>query len=198
MSPEQASGNQLDGRSDLYSLSLVVWFALTGELAISGENTQRVRVKQLTEAVPPIGVRRTDVPAALAAVIDRCAQKDRSARFATAEELVEALDASKLSAADVPSPVRLFAEETNQATLIVAGAVVFDTLLLQNATPNVHSFARTQPLSVAVAGKVSSCSSCSRRPSPFASTSSRISAGSCGRVGLTCRVLARPCSTRRW
>ncbi len=90
MSPEQASGDQLDGRSDLYSLSLVVWFALTGELAISGENTQKVLVKQLTEAVPPIGVRRTDVPL----------------------------------------PVRLFAEEANQATLIVAGAVVFGTLLL--------------------------------------------------------------------
>ena len=53
MSPEQASSDVVDGRSDLYSLGLVALFALTGRPAITGESTQQILVKQLTETPPP-------------------------------------------------------------------------------------------------------------------------------------------------
>ena len=65
MSPEQASGDRVDGRSDLYSLGLVAWYAVTGQLAISGETTQKVLVKQLTETLPPIVSARADLPTPL-------------------------------------------------------------------------------------------------------------------------------------
>ena len=122
MSPEQASGDQVDGRSDLYSLGLVAWYAVTGMLAISGETTQKTLVKQLTETVPPVASARADLPTPLADAIDRLLRKDPVERFATAESLVEAIDAAQLSAPDVPLPVRLF-QQNGKSYVVNAGMV---------------------------------------------------------------------------
>ncbi len=130
MSPEQASGDTIDGRSDLYSLGLVAWFALAGYPAMTGDSISKVLVKQLTESVPPIGQLRADVPALLADVIARCTNKAPEARYATADELVERLDASTLRGADVPLPIRLFAEEASQAGFVLVVAIVIGLLLL--------------------------------------------------------------------
>jgi hypothetical protein len=111
MSPEQATGDHVDGRSDLYALGLVAHAALTGTPPFHGETTQRLLVRQLTEAVPPIRDRRPDVPAALADLIDQCVAKEPSDRLPTAEALVEALDAAQLGAPEVPLPIRLLAQE---------------------------------------------------------------------------------------
>ncbi|MBL0890798.1 MAG: serine/threonine protein kinase [Gemmatimonadaceae bacterium] len=119
MSPEQAAGDDLDGRSDLYSLGLTAWFALTGQSAMLGENTQKVLVKQLTETVPAVSLLRPDVPMALSAIVERCVAKDPAARFASAEALVEALDAASLRGAEVPLPVRLLAQDLSQVSMIV-------------------------------------------------------------------------------
>ncbi len=129
MSPEQASGDDLDGRSDLYSLGLVAWFAATARLAISGESTQKVLVKQLTELVPPVLAERGDLPRALADAIDRCVRKDPAERFASAEELVDTIDVARLSGPEVPLPIRLFAEEASQAGLVLFGGVFTGVLL---------------------------------------------------------------------
>src|SRR5688572_13185911 len=85
MSPEQASADVVDGRSDLYSLGLVALFALTGRPAITGATTQQILVKQLTEVLPPALSLRPDLPEPLGVAIDRCVAKEPSARFATAE-----------------------------------------------------------------------------------------------------------------
>ncbi len=130
MSPEQASGDTIDGRSDLYSLGLVAWFALAGYPAMTGDSISKVLVKQLTESVPPIGQLRADVPALLADVIARCTNKAPEERYAAADELVERLDASTLRGADVPLPIRLFAQEAGRAGLLLACAVVIGLLLL--------------------------------------------------------------------
>ncbi|MDX2192562.1 MAG: serine/threonine-protein kinase [Gemmatimonadales bacterium] len=125
MSPEQASGDQVDGRSDLYALGLVAWFALAGRAAVDGDSTQRILVKQLTEAVPPVAGVRPDVPASLAAAIDRCVAKEPAERFPTAEALVEAIDAAQLAAPEVPVALRLFeqgARQYVQNVLLLLGA----------------------------------------------------------------------------
>ena len=119
MSPEQATGDHVDGRSDLYSLGLTAYFALTGRVAMAAESTGKALVKQITETLAPMGSVRPDLPAALSAAIDRCLMKDPEARFARAEELVEALDAAQLTAPEIPTPIRLFAQEAGTLSLIL-------------------------------------------------------------------------------
>ncbi|MEO7997460.1 MAG: serine/threonine-protein kinase, partial [Gemmatimonadaceae bacterium] len=129
MSPEQASGDDVDGRSDLYSLGLTIMFAVTGQIAFSAETTQRVLVKQLTESLPPVNTVRPDLPNALAVAIDRCVMKNPSERFDTAEGLVDALDNSQLITADVPLPIRLFQQEASTLSSIVL-AFVFSVIYI--------------------------------------------------------------------
>jgi len=111
MSPEQACGDVVDGRSDLYALGLVAYFALRGTLAISGESTQKILVQQLTQLVPSVGATGADLPAALVEAVDRCTRKEPSERFPNAESLIEALDAAQLKAPEVPYVLRQFARE---------------------------------------------------------------------------------------
>ncbi len=129
MSPEQAAGDELNGRSDLYSLGLVAWFAATGELAISGDSTQKIIVRQITETIPPIGQQRADLPAPLADAIDRCLEKDPDERFESAEALVETIDAAQLATPEVPLAIRVFSEEASTAGLVLLGGSVMGVLL---------------------------------------------------------------------
>jgi serine/threonine-protein kinase len=131
MSPEQASGDVVDGRSDLYSLGLVVLFALTGKAAITGASTQQILVKQLTETPPPAVTLRPDLPESLGAAIDRCVTKEPSARFPTAEALVEAIDDARLAAPEIPVPIRLFAQEAGTLSLIIFFLAMMSWLFLR-------------------------------------------------------------------
>ncbi len=127
MSPEQASGDRVDGRSDLYSLGLVAWFALTGTPAVSGTSTQQVLVKQLTETLPPIVSVRSDVPDSLSDAIAQCLHKNPDDRFTSAEAFVEAVEMARQGEPEVPIPVRNFAQELSSlgtAVLLCVGAMV--------------------------------------------------------------------------
>ncbi len=119
MSPEQASGDRVDGRSDLYALGLVAWYAAIGRAAVTGETTQKILVKQLTEPVPSVEAMRPELPDLLSAAIDRCVAKDPDERFPTAESLVEAVDNSQLAGPEIPLPVRIFTQEVGTMSLIV-------------------------------------------------------------------------------
>jgi predicted Ser/Thr protein kinase len=99
MSPEQAAGEPLDGRSDLYALGCVGFLALSGRLPFDGTAPQAILLAHATKPPPPLRSVAPSVPAALAAVIDRCLAKRRDERFATGEELADAL-AKALDAVD--------------------------------------------------------------------------------------------------
>jgi len=132
MSPEQASGDHLDGRSDLYALGLTAHFAATGRVAVTGESTQKILVKQLTEQISPIALERPDLPPALSEAIDRCVHKDRDDRFATAEALVEAIDAGQLAEPEIPLPIRLFAGEAGTMSMVGVGILLFSLYLIDS------------------------------------------------------------------
>ena len=136
MSPEQASGDNVDGRSDLYSLGLVALFALTGRPVITGETTQQIIVRQLTEKLPPAKALRAGLPDALAEAIDRCVMKEPASRFESAESLVEQLDRAQLSAPEIPLPIRLFAHEAGTLGLVLGFFLIISWLMYQLAAEN--------------------------------------------------------------
>lgn len=92
MSPEQCAGESgVDGRSDIYSLGVVGYQMVTGDLPFVAANTPAMFVKHLTERPRPIGERRA-VPADLERVVMRCLAKDPADRYPSASALVAALD----------------------------------------------------------------------------------------------------------
>jgi len=92
MSPEQCAGDRdLDGRSDLYSLGVVAYQMLSGDLPFAASNTPAMFVKHISEQPRPIA-ERCAVPPDLAAVVMRLLAKDPNERFADARAMVQALD----------------------------------------------------------------------------------------------------------
>ena len=93
MSPEQCAGDRgVDGRSDIYSLGIVGYQMLSGDLPFVASNTPGMFVKHLTERPRPIGERVAGLPADLNAIIMRCLAKEPADRFPSATALVEALN----------------------------------------------------------------------------------------------------------
>jgi serine/threonine-protein kinase len=117
MSPEQAYGNPVDGRSDLYSLGATAFFALTGRPLFDGPSPIAVVTKQLNEPPPPLASIRPDLPPELTRAVDRCLAKDPAKRFATGEELAEALVATGLTERDVPGPIRHYFRQGRSVAL---------------------------------------------------------------------------------
>ncbi len=92
MSPEQASEDRdVDHRSDLYSLGVVAYQMLTGELPFRAGSFHALIVKLITEEAPPVTVRRSDCPPDLAAAVARCLAKEPDERYASAAELCAVL-----------------------------------------------------------------------------------------------------------
>ena len=91
MSPEQARGELLDARSDLFSLGVVMYEMTTGQVPFSGATSALVFVQLLSH--PPEAVRQLngEIPRELERVINKLLEKDRSRRFQSASALVEAL-----------------------------------------------------------------------------------------------------------
>src|SRR3989441_3498182 len=112
MSPEQVLGERVDPRSDLYSLGVVGFFALSGELPFVGQDDMSVLARHVSEPPPPLASVAPDVPPRLAATIDRCLAKDPGARFPNGEALAAALAAALDRRAAVA--VRAFVTEARQ------------------------------------------------------------------------------------
>jgi serine/threonine protein kinase len=138
MSPEQASGESLDGRSDVYALGVVGFHALTGTLPFTG-TPQAVLVAHVTKPAPTVSTVAPTVPDALARVIDTCLAKRPADRYENAEAMAAALDEAMVAIASVPTP----STAGTSATLSEAEALAIWQRAAQLQAEAAHRMERT-------------------------------------------------------
>jgi serine/threonine-protein kinase len=92
VSPEQAMGQEVTGQSDVYSLGVVLYEMLTGDVPFRADSAVGVAMKHVREGLPDVQKRRPEVSAALAAVIDRATAKEVKNRYPSMAELVRDLE----------------------------------------------------------------------------------------------------------
>ena len=119
MSPEQSAGDRdIDGRSDLYSLGVVAYQMLCGELPFNATNTPALLVKHLSERPVSIEQRSGNVPADLGRAVMLCLEKNPDDRFASAQALVVALETGDVPNLPTPRPMPSLSAPTPYAPTV--------------------------------------------------------------------------------
>jgi eukaryotic-like serine/threonine-protein kinase len=93
IAPEQASGQRVDGQSDVYALGAVLYELLAGDVPFPGESFVVVAMKHMHEPAPSLLDVRGDVPLRVAAAVDRALEKDPEQRFPTMDAFAAELEA---------------------------------------------------------------------------------------------------------
>jgi serine/threonine protein kinase len=133
MSPEQAAGESIDGRSDIYALGVVGYLAVSGRLPFESHNLPALLLSQATEEPPSVARAAPGLPSALGAAIDRCLARDPEERFADGEALAEALAPAPDARPALPPALRAWLASRNPlAVPYMAWSGVFGTMTLIN------------------------------------------------------------------
>lgn len=133
LSPEQCSDNgETDARSDIYSLGVVLYEMLAGEVPFSGESSTDVMLKHVQEILPPLSAYRKDLPAELEPVLLKALAKNPDMRYQTADEFIADLDtipeaaAAPLTAA-APNNIWKTAFIVLIGIMVLASALIYAT-----------------------------------------------------------------------
>jgi hypothetical protein len=172
MSPEQCKGQPLDGRSDVYSLGIVLFEMLAGRAPYSADSPIAVVYQQIGEPLPDIGAARPDTPAPLRALLARMTAKDAGKRYQSADDLLTAIDA--INAPETPGAVSSGDVKPKLPSLrilapIAGGLAVLILGLLFIARP-----ASVAPIAPAAATAVTAASA---TPAPGASPTAAVQTG---------------------
>jgi serine/threonine-protein kinase len=122
MSPEQSRGDEVDGRSDLYSLGAVAYFALTGRPPIDGDSAVAILARKEILNPAPLLVARADLPPRFASRVERCLARDPAERWSSADEFAAAIR-SATSIKEVAPAIRAFLRDADQVATEVEKAL---------------------------------------------------------------------------
>ncbi|HEX9160101.1 MAG TPA: protein kinase [Thermoanaerobaculia bacterium] len=127
MSPEQVKGTEIDQRSDIYSLGVILYEMLAGDVPFKGNSAYEIMIKRVQQPPRPIEELNRDTPAYLAKILNRCLAVDPDERYQTLEQVIADLDRAGARVALQPSP-RPFALAAVAAGLLlfsVAGVLMW-------------------------------------------------------------------------
>jgi serine/threonine protein kinase len=149
MSPEQASGDELDGRTDLFSLGTVLYECATGRHPFAGRTTAVIFEALLNRAPVPPCTLNAEIPARLQDVIHNCLEKNRDLRYQTAADLRADLrrvrreiestqtETAQLRTSTLPSPPRQRSRVLLAfAAAALAGVLTIGSYLMLNSAPS--------------------------------------------------------------
>ena len=91
MAPEQAQGDEVDGRADIYALGIILFEMLTGKQPYEADTPMAVAIKHITDPVPHIRQRNPKLPEGMETIIQKAMAKKKADRFSTAVEMTAAL-----------------------------------------------------------------------------------------------------------
>jgi eukaryotic-like serine/threonine-protein kinase len=136
LSPEQARGGEVDQRSDLYSLGIVLYELLTGKTPFDGDTPVEIAMKHLSNAPKPPSTLRADIPPELDMVVLRALAKNPDDRYQSADEMEADLErvarGARVSAATVDTATQVLRRPATAAAATTAAAVTAATMI---ATP---------------------------------------------------------------
>jgi eukaryotic-like serine/threonine-protein kinase len=187
VSPEQALGRPVSGQSDLYSLGIVLYEMLTGQVPFRGENQVAVAMKHVRDAMPDVQAKRPDVSAALAKVIDTATAKRLEDRYGDDAELIAdledalAIETSRAGNAGgevtavlrtlparkrsrIPYPLRHRVVTATLALIVIAGIVAAGIWLASRAH---HGTGRASQSAPSQLSQVSVCQGCAHAYNPY-------------------------------
>jgi|SRR5688572_1645639 len=91
MAPEQAQGDNIDGRVDIYALGIILYEMVTGKQPYEADTPMAVAIKHITDPVPHILTANPKLPQGMDMVIQKAMAKNRDERFASSQEMIDAL-----------------------------------------------------------------------------------------------------------
>jgi tRNA A-37 threonylcarbamoyl transferase component Bud32 len=132
LSPEQAQGQAVDARTDVYSLGMVLYEMLAGKPPFTGDSPVAVAYQQLSQTAPPPSTHNDLVPPALDAIVMKAMSKDPAARQSSAEEIREELLAIDRAVGDPDATAAIVPPPAAEPTAVIAAG---STSVLPPAPP---------------------------------------------------------------
>ena len=130
LSPEQAQGMEVGPPGDIYAIGVMLFEMLTGRVPFEGENAVAIAMKQVAEQPPAPSTINPKVTPALDAVVLKALAKDPAERYATADEMIKALDAAEASPGHTETFAAMVAEEEGERRKLNAKVVALILALL--------------------------------------------------------------------